>query len=186
MVFEDEAGFSERPSVRRTWAPKGKTPIITSTGSWKTRTVAGAIACKPKGNDPRLFLRIIRGTMRAPEAIRLIKNLRRHIRGKVILIWDGLPAYRAKIVQEYLRSQRSWLTVYRFPGYAPELNPQEYVWASVRAKDTGNFCPDTMEALDQQIRKSGRRLRRHPDILKGCLLKFGLLKNGVKLMCECQ
>lgn len=175
-MFEDEAGFSDRPSVRRTWAPRGKTPIIVSAGGWKTRTIAGAIACKANGYAPRLFLRIVRGTMRAPEAIRLIKNLRRHIRGKVILVWDGLPAHRAKLVKAYLHAQRSWLNVYRFPAYAPELNPQEYVWSVIRAKDTGNFCPENMEQLDQQIRKSGRRLRRHSDILTGCLLKSGLFK----------
>lgn len=174
MVFEDEAGFSDRPSVRRTWAPRGKTPIITSAGGWKTRTIAGATACTPTGNHPRLFLRMVRGTMRAPEAIRLIKNLRQHIRGTVILIWDGLPAHRAKMVQTYVKQQQSWLTVYRFPAYAPELNPQEYVWSAIRAKGTSNFCPSDMQELDERIRKSGRRLRRHPDILAGCLVRSGL------------
>ena len=136
----------------------------------------GSIACTPQGLKPRLFLRIITGTVRAPEVRRYLQHLRRHIRGKVILLWDGLPAHRAAIVKDSVRRRASWLTVYRFPAYAPELNPQEYVWSAMKGKDTANFCPDALEELDGRIRMSGQRLRRSPSILTGCLIKSELFK----------
>ena len=140
------------------------------------RSVIGSIACTPRGLKPRLFLRIATGTVRSPEVRQYLQHLRRHIRGKVILVWDGLPAHRANMVKDYVKRQESWLTVYRFPAYAPELNPQEYVWSSMKGKDTANFCPDNIEELDGRIRKSGQRLRRNPSILTGCLIKSELFK----------
>lgn len=172
--FLDESGISEKPTVRRTWAPKGHTPIIRSTGSWKTRSVVGVITSTPNGYRPKLYLRIFKTTIHAAEVIRFIKELRYHVKRKVILLWDGLPAHRAKTVRNFLKTQTHWLETKRFPAYAPELNPVEYAWSSGKTKDLANFCPDTLDILDNQIRRSKRRLRRRPDILKGFLRKSTL------------
>src|SRR3989344_5808787 len=72
IAFLDESGISERPSVRRTWAPIGKTPIIFSTGSWKVRSVIGVITCTPAGNNPRLYIRIFPGTIHKEETVRFL------------------------------------------------------------------------------------------------------------------
>lgn len=169
ICFWDESGISERPSVRKTWAPRGKTPIIRSTGSWKIRSVVGMIAATPSGRKPKLHLRILKKTVRSETVIRTVTMLRRHIRGKLILIWDGLPAHRSKITKTFLKTQSSWLMVKRFPAYAPELNPVEYIWAAVKRKDVANFCPDTLQELDKQIRRSAKRLRQNAGTLTGFL-----------------
>lgn len=174
MVFEDEAGFSERPTVRRTWALRGHTPIIRSSGSWKKRTATGALVCTPRGGHPRLMVRISAGAMRAPDALRFLAGLRRHCRGRVMVFWDGLPAHRAKIVRAFITTQRAWLEVHRFPAYAPECNPQEYIWSVLKGKDTANYCPKDIADLDRRIRSGKRRLQRHADILTGCLQRSGL------------
>ena len=70
------------------------------------------------------------------------KELRTHGRGKLILIIDRLPAHRAKTTIQFLKTQRDWLTIEWFPGYAPELNPVEYLWAALKRKDLG-FPGDT-------------------------------------------
>ena len=54
LAFMDESGVSERPTVRRTWAPIGETPVIASTGSWSVRSVIGAIVCSPTGRNRRI------------------------------------------------------------------------------------------------------------------------------------
>jgi DDE superfamily endonuclease len=46
--------------------------------------------------------------------------------------WDGLPAHRSKLMHTWLRRQRSWLVVEPLPAYAPELNPVEPLWASLK------------------------------------------------------
>ena len=169
ICFWDESGISERPSIRKTWAPRGKTPVIRSTGSWKIRSVVGMIVSTPYGRNPKLYLRILKKTVRSETVIRTVKMLRRHVRGKLILIWDGLPAHKSNSTKTFLKTQFSWLTVKRFPAYAPELNPVEYAWAATKRKDLANFCPDTLAQLDRQIRRGAKRMQRDGNILKGFL-----------------
>jgi transposase len=173
IAFLDESGISERPNVRRTWALKGKTPVIFSTGSWKVRSVVGVITCTPAGNDPRLYIRIFPGAVRKEEIVRFLKELRRHVRGSVILVWDRLAAHRARIVKEYI-VQNPWLSAEHFPSYAPELNPVEYVWATAKNRDLANLYPDGLRDLDRHIRTMKKRLRRRADLLKGFLKKSSL------------
>lgn len=169
LSFWDESGVSDRPTVRKTWALRGRTPLVRSAGHWRTRSVVGVIRCAIEGTHPALLLRIVRGAVRSLDVIRVLKELRRHTRGKVILLWDRLASHRSREVRAFLRVQRSWLTVEEFPPYAPELNPPEYLWAALKGKDLANTCPDTLRDLDGRIRNGARRLRRHPDILRGCL-----------------
>ena len=169
LGFLDETGLSERPTVRRTWAPKGKTPVIRSTGSWKSRSVIGVILCTASGRAPKLFVRIFKDTITADKVIRFFKELRRHVKGKIILVWDRLPAHRAKKVQAFLDTQKHWLTVEWLPGYAPELNPVEYLWSAAKAKDWANLYVDTIGDVEVNIRKGARRFRRNPNLITSCL-----------------
>ena len=153
MGFQDECGISERPFVRTTWALKGHTPLLTCSGSWKKLTLSGVIISDAQGKSPRLFLRSIAGNMNKEEALLFLKDLKRHMRGKkLLLIWDGLPAHRAKAVQVYLNAQQHWLRIVRFPGYAPELNPIEYLWAAMKKKHLGNLGGSLAE-LGKALRK---------------------------------
>ena len=174
FVFEDESGYSERPTVRRTWAPKGKTPIIRSTGSWKTRTAIGMIASTAKGKNPKFFMRILRESAKASDFVSSLKHLRKHIRGKIFLLWDGLPGHKAKCVQIYIKENASWLSAFRFPPYSPELNPVEYLWSASKSKDFANFCPKDIHDLEGRIRKSRQRIQKNPGLLSGFLKRSGL------------
>lgn len=173
LGFLDESGISERPTVRRTWALRGKTPVIASTGSWSVRTVVGVITCTPKGDEPKLYIRIFNGSIHKEETVRFLKELKNHVRTDLLLIWDRLAAHRSKIVQEYVASH-SWLKTEHFPPYAPELNPVEYVWATAKNHDLANIYPEGLKQLDDHIRRMKRRLRRRVDILKGFLKKSSL------------
>lgn len=174
LGFQDESGISERPYVCRTWALTGRTPVIASTGSWKNLTVSGIIVLIPSGRSPRLFLRIFQGSMKARDVLRFLKELKRHLKGKkLLLVWDGLPAHRAKIVREYLRQENSWLRAERLPSYAPELNPIEYLWSAMKRKDIANRVPSGIVSLKQAVRKSGRRLS-DAALLNGFLKASGL------------
>ena len=173
IAFLDESGISERPTVRRTWAPRGKTPVIVSTGSWSVRSVVGVITCTPEGNDPKLYIRIFPGSMHKEDVLRFLKELRHHVRGKILLVWDRLAAHRAKIVREYIAAH-PWISTEHFPPYAPELNPVEYLWATAKNHDLAHVYPEGLERLDGHIRRMKRRLQRRADILKGFLKKSSL------------
>jgi len=160
LVFWDEAGFSQRPSIRRTWAPRGHTPVLTQPFNWKRLSAMGAIAWRPWQANTRLFLSLRPGSIDGNEVIGFLRHLRRHVAGTVVLIWDGLPPHHSGRVKDYLDSQRQWLTVERLPAYAPELNPVEGLWSALNAKATANYSPDTLEEVGGQLRAGLRRLRR--------------------------
>ena len=103
-----------------------------------------------------------------------LKHLRRHIRGPVIVLWDGLLAHRSRETLDYVRSQSAWLTVHRLPAYAPELNPVEGLWARSKGTTNANFCPPGLTPIRQQLRRGSGRLRGHPDVLRGFLHKARL------------
>jgi len=148
---------------------------VKTAGGWINRSVIGMIVATADGKKPRYFGSIKKQAVRSPDIISYLKNLKRHLRGKkIIIFWDGMRAHTSKATKEYVRSQSSWLTVERTPTYAPEVNPAEYGWSSMKTKDMANTCSKTSVELDQRIKKSIKRLQRSPQTLKGFLRASGL------------
>jgi len=172
IAFLDESGISERPTVRRTWAPKGKTPVIVGAGHWKRRSVIGAIVCSARGTNPKFYLAITAGSVYKEDDANFLKQLRRHERGRLILLWDNLAGHKSALVRETAKKSR--ITLEYFPSYAPELNPVEYAWAAAKNRDLANLYPNGLEELDKSIRRMRRRLQRRADILRGFLKKSSL------------
>jgi len=148
---------------------KGETPIILSAGSWKSLSLMAAIVCTAAGRNPKLFLKSGPGAVHAGDILRYLRGVRRHLAGrKLLLFWDGLAAHRAKIVRRFLKENRSWLRAIRMPAYAPELNPPEYLWAAMKAKDLPNLRPD-LASVGRAVARSYRRIKKQPDLLAGFL-----------------
>lgn len=175
MAFEDESGISEKPVVRKTWAPKGKTPTIRSSGSWKSLSMAAMIRFTPKGNNPGLFFHLQPGAMDRYDFLKFLKDVKKEMKGKkLLLIWDRLPAHRAKVVSDYVKSQK-WLRIEHYPGYAPELSPVEFMWSAMKRKDLANVPPKGLRHLKRMVRKSVKRIRSDKRLLKGFLKKACVL-----------
>jgi transposase len=176
LVFEDESGVSQLPVVRRTWAPRGQTPVLTHTGgSWQRLSVAGALAFRWDGRRTRFYFQTCAGTYSAGLLIRFLRHLKRHFRGcRVILIWDGLGAHRSRPMRAYLAEQRRWLHVERLPGYAPDLNPIEQVWGNVKGRELANVCAPDLPALRRPLHHGFARVRRDPHLAWAFLRHTGL------------
>ena len=161
IFFEDESGFSQRPSIRRTWAPKGETPILIHAFNWKKRSICAAIGYRWDGKRTKLFFQTRDGSYNSPSLIQFLKDLKRELRGqKAILVWDGLPAHKSQEMKAYLEQQRNWLTVEGLPGYAPDLNPVEMLWGSIKGQELANRCGQDLEEVDQALRGGMARVRR--------------------------
>lgn len=175
LCFYDESGFSERPTVRRTWGKRGMTPVIRSTGSWKNISATGMVATDAAMKRVRALCTFTKGAVRQEDTLRTLHHLLRHITGPIALFWDGLAQHRAKIVREFLGERKNrFVIVERFPAYAPELNPQEYVWAALKTKGMANFCPKASGDLERRAKSSVKRIQNSPHILRGALKKSGL------------
>src|SRR6185312_13443522 len=127
-----------RPPKGRTWGRRGQTPVVTVTGGHDTRvSLAALIAVKP-GQRPRLIYRTHRarrGDKRKGfterEYARLLDAAHQQLGGPVVLIWDNLNTHAGGAMRDLIAA-RDWLTVFRLPPYAHELNPVESVWALLK------------------------------------------------------
>jgi transposase len=160
--------------VRRTWAPKGQTPVLRQPFNWKRLSSIGMIAYRPLTGQARVLFSLGPGNVASDWVMRGVCSLRRHVRGPVILLWDGLPAHRSTITRRYLEQQRHWLRVERLPAYAPELNPVEAMWANLSARELANLCPETLGELAIHVHRGVRRIRRRPDLAHAFLKHSGL------------
>lgn len=172
----DESGQSEKPSVRRTWAPRGQTPILKHAFSWKRLAMTGALAISPERERIRLFLSMKPGNVNSGSVIEFLRSLHRHLRGPVIVVWDGLPAHRSREVQDYRTANRHWLHVERLPAYCPELNPLEYLWENLQANELANLAPEGLDDLEHQIARGARRIRRKPRLARSFFKHAGLFR----------
>jgi transposase len=138
--------------------------------------MAGLIVFTPQGNNPKMYFRLQPGAMDKHDFVAFLKDIKRELRGKkVLLIWDGLPAHRARVVTEYIDSQKSWLRVERYPAYAPELSPVEFLWSPMKTKDLAHLPPKGLAHLKRMVRRSFRRIRADKRLLQSCLRKAGVL-----------
>lgn len=65
--------------------------------------------------------------------------------GFTVIVWDGAPCHRAKIVQA--AAAKLGFTLIPLPGYSPDLNPIEGLWKWMREEVTRNHCYATMRDL---------------------------------------
>src|SRR6185312_14325345 len=131
LCFQDESGQGLRPPRGRTWGRRGRTPVVKVTGGHDTRvSLAALIAVRP-GHRPRLIYRTHRarrGDKRKgfteTDYARFLDAAHQQLGGPLVLVWDGLNTHTSRAMREMIAA-RDWLTVYRLPPYAPELNPVE-------------------------------------------------------------
>ena len=127
--------MSERPTRVKTWAPKGQTPILQYSFNWKQLSVIAGISFW------NFYFRFHAGAIRGPQFVEFLHALTKQIRGKLLIIWDGLKAHRSKLVREYLDSTDGAVQVAFLPPYSPDLNPVEFLWAWLKRHALANFCP---------------------------------------------
>lgn len=107
--------------------------------------------------------------------MRFLKHLLRYIEGKLLIIWDGLPAHRGQAVKEFLRSGGNRrIHLERLPGYAPDLNPDEGVWNYLKNVELRNLCTHSLQELRQELRKAIVRLRHKTDVIQSFIQQAGL------------
>jgi transposase len=89
-------------------------------------------------------------------------------------VWDGLPAHRSLAMAAWLGRQRSWLVVERLPGYAPDLNPVEGLWANLKGIELANLAADALEEVTAAAERGIQRIRHSHWLAYSFLRQCGL------------
>jgi transposase len=160
IVFWDESGASLLPVTRRTWAPRGHTPVIGHHFKWQRCSMAAALCYGSRGGGAQLAFHHQVGAYDTDSLIGALDQLRRALGGqKATLLWDGLPAHRSLAMAAWLRRQRHWLVVEPLPGYAPDLNPVEALWSNLKGVELANLAADTLAEVITAAERGIQRIR---------------------------
>ena len=141
---------------------QGCTPIIQYHFNWKH---VSAIAGLTRTN---FLFRLHDGAIKSAQIIEFLKTLRAQLRHKLMIVWDGAAQHKSRVVREYLDSTDGALQMALLPGYAPDLNPVEYLWAWLKRHALANFCPDNLAELKHTARCKLRSGQKRKSIIAAC------------------
>jgi transposase len=162
ILFIDESGFYPLPSVVRTYAPKGRTPILPE---WCTRDHLSAIsAISPEG---KVYFHSQDCALNSADVVAFLEHLLREVPGRMVIIWDGAPIHRSQTIKEFLMNGAAHrLPLERLPAYAPELNPDEGLWQQLKGVELRNVCCFHLAHLRGELRDALKRVRRRPHLIQ--------------------
>jgi len=170
LVFLDESGLLMMPLVRRTWAPRGQTPVLRQrTNSYRKVSAIAVLVVSPRRDRVRLLFRLHPdANINGASVLSFLQYLGRHVRGPIRLLWDRFQAHRARIVQSYIARKKTWRSEF-LPPYAPELNPTENVWNYLKTNSMANEAIFDLDMLTTAARRHGRALQRRERLLRSFL-----------------
>jgi transposase len=167
LVFLDESGFQLNPSRRRTWAPRGQTPILDAWDKRDRISAISSITVSPVNRTLNLYFDLLpdNENVRGEDIVDYLRRLKEHLGGPMTVLWDGSPVHdRSKVVRAYL-AQHPEIRTERLPAYAPELNPDELVWAWTKYGRLPNLAASNTEWLRDYIITELSYVRKHPELL---------------------
>jgi transposase len=157
IFWGDETGLRADDVRDRSYAPRGKTPVVRPN---QRRIGLGLISAV--SNRGELRWKVLDGAIKAPVLIDFLQRLIRDARRKVFLILDRLPVHRAAVVQEWLARHKAQIEVFYLPSYSPELNPDEGLNADLKQNVMRKAPMRSKQQLKQAAISHMRRLAKSP------------------------
>ena len=161
IFFADEAGIRSDAPVGRTWAPRGQTPVLETSGTRQSVNAISAVSARGA-----FWYRTYRGRLNAATFIGFLRAFLRGRRAPVMMVVDRHPAHIAKAVARYVQSTCGRLELHFLPGYAPELNPDEFVWNHVKTHGLSKRPLRQGESLHARIESDLRAIQRCPSLVR--------------------
>ncbi len=175
LVLLDESGFQLTPCVRRSLAPRGRTPIVEA---WDRRDKISAISCitvSPVAGRLYLYFDLLadKENVHAEDVVAFVRRLHRAL-GPITVIWDRNNIHsKSRLVKAWLAKHPD-VVVENFPGYMPDLNPEEGVWGWTKYGRLPNLAANDLGWLRDYVWEELEHLQKRPDLLQGFIRETGL------------
>jgi transposase len=176
LVFLDESGFMLTPTVRRTWAPQGQTPIL---DAWDRRdriSAISSITVSPHNRRLNLYFDLLpdNTNVHGEDIVAYLRQLKAQLRAPLTVIWDGSNIHdKSALVRAFL-AEHPEIKTERLPAYAPDMNPDELVWAWMKYGRLGNLAAANTDWLRAYLINEFTYVRDHPDLLASYIEKTKL------------
>lgn len=153
LLFGDESSFAQWGSLSYTWARKGHTPLVPTSGVRKACKVYGLI----EFFSGRLFYEIIEGRFNSQSYCAFLQSVLEQTQetGEALfVIQDGARYHTSKATREFFQQHSERLVVFQLPSYSPDYNPIEYLWRNTKKQTTHNKYFAQFESLTCAVAKT--------------------------------
>jgi len=157
IQWADETGLSNQANYGRSFAPKGKTPIIPRTVARFSQSMISSLT-----NRGKLRFMVYDGALSASIFLRFLKRLVRDAQQKIFLVVDNLRPHRARIVTAWVAANSDKIELIYLPPYAPEHNPDEFVNNDVKQAMARRRVPRDKAELKKGLTSYMRGLQKRP------------------------
>ena len=159
--FGDEAGVRSDAHSGTTWAPKGQTPIVSTTGARFGLNVISAV-----NRRGALRFMCVEGKVNADVFIEYLGRLVESAGHPVYLVVDGHPTHKAAKTRKFVESTKGRLKLFFLPGYSPDLNPDELVWNNLKSQGTGKRAITGPDQLKKLVLGHLRSMQKDADLVR--------------------
>lgn len=157
IYFQDESGVRSDFHSGTTWALKGQTPVVETTGARFGLNMMAAITSRGQ-----MHFMLVHGSVNADRICEFLQRLMHGHTKKVFLIWDGHPTHKAKKVKQCIESFDGRLEIFVLPSYSPDLNPIEQLWNHTKSNGVGRQSISGPEQLKKAVVNKLRSLQKLP------------------------
>ncbi|MBK8915057.1 MAG: IS630 family transposase [Phycisphaerales bacterium] len=161
IFFLDEAGIRSDAPLQRTWGARGRTPVVATSG--RRQSVNAISAVNRLG---AFWYNVYEGRLNKEQFILFLKGFLRYRRRPVFLVLDRHPAHIARQVAEFVQSLGGRLELHFLPGYAPDLNPDEFVWNHLRQKGVSKTPLRENESLRARVEADLEAIAANPPLVR--------------------
>jgi transposase len=167
LVFLDESGYQLTPNVRRTLAPRGDTPVLEAWDRRDKISALSSISVSPRRRRLGLQFDLLpdNANVHGEDVVDYLRQLKAQLRGPLTVVWDRSRIHdRSRAVRAYLAKHPEIVTE-PFPGYTPDLNPDEGVWGWSKYGRLANLAAWDTDWLRDYIIDALLYVKEHPDLL---------------------
>ena len=161
IFFLDEAGFQSDPPLGRTYGLKGTTPVVQTSGQRQSLNVISAVNARGE-----FWAATYTGKLNAEAFVAFLQNFLKGRQGKVFLVVDGHPAHKANLVKRYVQSLAGRLELHFLPPYAPDLNPDEFVWSHMKSNGVSKKPLKKNESLRERVEEDIANIQQNRELIR--------------------
>lgn len=151
IYYHDESTVQLCANIVKTYAPKGKTPVLELHDTKGYQYVCLASSISPEG---KMYYEMRNKGFKGAEIVEYLKGLLQTTDRKIMLIWDNATWHKSEEVKNFLISEtgkRLWVA--NTPPYSPEFNPSELIWANLKFVQIANTCAKNITQLKEIVAK---------------------------------
>jgi len=160
VFFLDEAGFQSDPPLGNTYGLKGKTPEVVTSGQRQSINVISAVNARGE-----FWAATYPGKLNGEAFVAFLQDFMQSRSERTFLVIDGHPAHTAKVVEHYLETLEGRLELHRLPSYAPDLNPDEFVWAHMKKNGVSKRPLKKNESLQNRVEEDLLTIKNNRDLV---------------------